>query len=104
MSLFRRGNVWWYEFWFAGRRIQESSKSSSKTVAKGAEHTRRRELEQGFNNFEDSRGERVRTIREIADDFLASYKLRNPRSAVFAERHDSPRETPARRPYGGGRQ
>ena len=85
MSLFRRGNVWWYEFWFAGRRIQESSKSSSRTVAKGAEHTRRRELEQGFNNFEDTRGERVRTIREIADEFLESYKLRNPRSAVFAE-------------------
>ena len=20
MSLFRRGNVWWYEFWFANRR------------------------------------------------------------------------------------
>jgi hypothetical protein len=27
MSLFRRGEVRWYEFWFAGRRIQESSKS-----------------------------------------------------------------------------
>ncbi len=85
MSLFRRGSVWWYEFWFAGRRIQESSKSLSKTLAKAAEQRRRRELEQGFNNFEDTRGERVRTIREIADEFLVSYKLRNPRSAVFAE-------------------
>jgi integrase len=27
----------------------------------------------------------VRSIREIADEFLESYKLRNPRSAVFAE-------------------
>ena len=34
MSLFQRGDVWWYEFWFAGRRIRESSKSPSKTVAK----------------------------------------------------------------------
>src|SRR5579875_3549895 len=32
MSLFKRGNIWWYEFWFAGRRIQESSKSTSKTI------------------------------------------------------------------------
>src|SRR5580658_7177649 len=85
MSLFRRGGVWWYEFWFAGRRIQESSKSLSKTVAKAAEEKRRRELEQGFNNFEDTRAERVRTIREIADEFLEGYKLRNPRSAVFAD-------------------
>ena len=84
MSLFRRGDVWWYEFWFAGRRIQESSKSISKTVAKAAEQRRRRELAEGYNSFEDVRHERVRTISEIAADFLASYKLRNPQSAVFA--------------------
>jgi hypothetical protein len=36
MSLFRCGDVWWYEFWFAGRRIQESSKSPSKTIARTA--------------------------------------------------------------------
>jgi len=45
MSLFRRGDVWWYEFWFAGRRIQESSKSPSKTSARTAEQNPRRELE-----------------------------------------------------------
>ena len=84
MSLFRRGDVWWYEFWFAGRRIQESSKSISKTVAKAAEQRRRRELAEGYNSFEDVRHERVRTINEIATDFLTSYKLRNPQSAVFA--------------------
>jgi len=48
MSLFRRGDVWWYEFWFAGRRIRESSKSPSKTVAKGAEQKRKREQEAGL--------------------------------------------------------
>jgi len=37
MSLFRRGDVWWYEFWFAGQRIRESTKSASKTVAGDAE-------------------------------------------------------------------
>src|SRR6266851_5076775 len=85
MSLFRRGTIWWYNFCFAGRRIQESSKSSSKTVAKVAEQKRRRELETGYNSLEDMRAQRVRSIREIADEFLESYKLRNPRSAVFAE-------------------
>lgn len=33
----------------------------------------------------DVREERVRTIREIAANYLESYRLRNPRSATFAE-------------------
>ncbi len=85
MSLFRRGDVWWYEFWFAGRRIQESSKSPSKTIARNAEQMRRRELEEGFNNFTDTRRERVRTFSDVADEFFNGYKLRLPNSAVFAD-------------------
>ena len=84
MSLIRRGQVWWYEFWFAGQRIQESSRSASKTVARAAEQKRRRELEEGFNNVEDVRQERVRTVRDLGDAYLTSYRLRNPQSAVFA--------------------
>ena len=37
MAVFPRGNVWWYKFYFAGQFIRESSKSTSKTVAKNAE-------------------------------------------------------------------
>ena len=85
MSLFQRGDIWWYEFWFAGRRIRESSKSESKTVAKSAEKNRRRELEAGFNNVSDVRRERVRAMGEIADEFFEEYKLRLPQSATFAE-------------------
>jgi integrase len=85
MSLFQRGNVWWYEFWFAGRRIRESSKSPSKTVAKNAEQTRKRELEQGFNNFADLRPERIRTFSDMANEYFDAYKLRLPQSARFAE-------------------
>lgn len=82
---FRRGDVWWYEFWFAGRRVQESSKSTSKTIAKTAEQNRRRELEQGFNNFTDTRQGRIRTFSEVAAEFYEGYKLRLPDSATFAE-------------------
>ena len=85
MSLFRRGDVWWYEFWFAGRRIQESSKSPSKTIARTAEQNRRRELEEGFNNFTDIRRERVRIFSDVADEFFNGYRLRLPNSAVFAD-------------------
>jgi hypothetical protein len=85
MSLFRRENIWWYEFWFAGRRIRESSKSESKTVARNAEQKRRRELEEGYNNFTDTRKERVRTMSAIADEFFEEYKLRLPQSSTFAD-------------------
>jgi hypothetical protein len=54
MALDRRGDIWWYEFRFAGQHIQESSKSTSKTIARTAEQNRRRELEQGFNSFNHS--------------------------------------------------
>jgi len=85
VSLFRRGDVWWYEFWFAGQRLRESSKSTSKTVAKDAEKNRKRELEEGFNNIVDQRQQRVRTFQDIADEFFDGYKLRLPDSAVFAD-------------------
>jgi integrase len=85
MSLFRRGGVWWYEFWYAGRRVQESTKSTSKTIARTAEQDRRRELEKGFNNFSDTHHERIRTFSEVATEFYDGYKLRLPDSAVFAD-------------------
>ena len=43
MSLYKRGDVWWYKFRFAGQMIRESSKSKSRTVAKEAERSRRRD-------------------------------------------------------------
>ena len=51
MSVYRRGDVWWYKFRFAGQMIRESSKSESKTVAKEAERVRRREMEESWNQI-----------------------------------------------------
>ncbi len=84
MAVFLRGNVWWYEFWFAGRRVRESAKTHSKTLAKQAEHARRRELEEGFNSIIDRRAVRVQTIREVAAAYLEGYVLRN-QSPTFAK-------------------
>ena len=47
MSLVRRGDVWSYEFWFAGQRIREST---PKTRAREAEKNRKRELDLMFDN------------------------------------------------------
>ena len=77
--------VWWYDFIFAGKRIRESAKTTSKTLARMAEQKRRRELEEGFNGIGDARDERVRPVRELAEAFYADYSVRQPKSAVFAQ-------------------
>ena len=51
MSLYRRGNTWWYEFFFNGARIRESAHTNSKTIAKQAEQQRRRDLERAINRI-----------------------------------------------------
>ena len=91
MAVFKRGEVWWYKFYFAGRLIRESSKSTSKTVAKDAEKQRRRELEAGFHNITDIRQQRIRSLEEIIDEYLVGYRLRNraPRFAKYALGHVS---------------
>jgi hypothetical protein len=83
MALFKRGGVWWYKFYFAGQPIRESSKSTSRTVAKNAEQQRRRELEIGFHNIKEIRQQRIRYLRDVVDEYLIGYKLRY-RSATFA--------------------
>jgi integrase len=84
MALFKRGKIWWYEFLFSGRRIRESAKTTSKTVAKLAEQKRRRELEGGFNGIEDKREERIRSMGELGRVYLNDYRLRH-KSIVYAE-------------------
>jgi integrase len=80
----KQSRIWWYHFTFAGRHIQESSKSARKTIAAEAEKTRRRELELAFNHVEDRRHERIRSVGELADTFFEDYAVRNPKSATFA--------------------
>ena len=70
MSLYRRGDVWWYKFRFAGQVIRESSKSESKTVAKEAERARRRQLEEGYNGI--VRREKAQTFPIAAKRWLDS--------------------------------
>ena len=52
MSFYKRGRFWHYKFKFAGQLIRESTKSTSLTVARGAERARRRELEESWGRIE----------------------------------------------------
>ena len=49
--LYKRGNIWWFEFEFNGARIRESARTNSKTIARQAELARRRDLELGVNGL-----------------------------------------------------
>ena len=84
MGVYKRGKTWWYHFTFAGRNVQESAKTRSKTLAKDIEQKRRRELEEGFGGLEPKRKDRVRTIEEVAAVYLKEYKLKH-RAPTFAE-------------------
>jgi integrase len=82
MSVYKRGNTYWYSFWFAGNYIQESAKTPSKTLAKEAERTRRRELEEGYNNVTTAdKKQRVKLLKTAAEEYLEKYKARHSTKA-----------------------
>jgi integrase len=72
MSVYRRGDVWWYKFCLAGQVIRESSKSASKTVARDAERIRRRELEESWNQIK--RRTLPPCFNQAGDEWLRSVK------------------------------
>jgi hypothetical protein len=84
MAIYQRGQFLRYRFRFTGKQIDESTKTTSKTIAREAERQHRRALEAGYNNFKELRENRVRVLQEIIDEYLVGYRLRY-RSATFAE-------------------
>jgi hypothetical protein len=47
MSAYKRGGVYWYDFWFHGQRYRESAGLNNKNAALQAEAIRRAELAEG---------------------------------------------------------
>src|SRR5262245_27840286 len=88
MSVYRRGGTWWFKFRFAGKILRESAKTRSITLAKKAEHERRKQLELGYNNLvEDGRNLRVRTLKAAADEYRQHYQTRNSANAASYVRY-----------------
>lgn len=87
MALYKRGGVWWYSFIFAGKRIQESAKTSRKTVAKEAEKNRRLELEKALAGMPvEDRTKRIRSVSDLVRPYLAAYgNNHRPKSVLFAK-------------------
>src|ERR1700728_1535412 len=84
MAIYQRGKYLRYRFRFGGKQIDESTKTTSKTIAREAERQHRRALEAGYNNFKEVRENRIRILQEIIEEYLTGYRLRY-RSASFAE-------------------
>jgi integrase len=84
MTVYKRGRRFWYKFQFAGQTIRESSKSGSRTVAKDAERSRRRELEQSFNRI--SRPRTAQLFSSSADDWLRAKTPHLSQRSVVIER------------------
>jgi integrase len=72
MSLYKRGDLWWYKFRFAGQLVRESAKTESKTLAKDAERVRRRQLEESWNQVK--RRTLPPRFDKAADEWLESVK------------------------------
>jgi len=85
--LYRRGKkgTWYHSFEFDGKRIHESSKSTSKTVAREAERSRRRQLELSYNQI--NKRTLPPSFERAADDWSAAAKphLAERTSAIYGD-------------------
>jgi integrase len=86
MSLYKRGKVWWYKFTFASQTIRETSKSSSKTLARDAERIRRREVEEGFNGVQ--KAARAQLFSVAAERWLQIKRTHLAPRSVNIEQHN----------------
>jgi len=87
MGVFKRSNVYWYEFIFAGKRVRESAKTASKTVAKEAEKSHRRGLERSLAGLPtEKREDRIKSVDDMVRPYLDHYEINHrEKSVAFAK-------------------
>jgi len=83
MAVFKRGDTWWYEFIYAGKRVRESAKTSRKTIALEAERKRRLELERALSGMPvEDRTDRIRSVADVLKPYVSSYGINHRATAV----------------------
>jgi integrase len=85
MALYKRGNVWWFKFRFEGQVIRESANTESKTLAREAERSRRRELETAVNRI--PKRERAPLFSVAAREWLETKTNLAPKSRERFQHH-----------------
>jgi len=86
MALYKRGGQWWFSFVYAGKRIQESAKTSKKTIAVEVEKKRRAELERAYAGLPAEWNDRkIRSVRDVVIPYVEHYGINHrPQSLRFA--------------------
>jgi integrase len=75
--------VWWFGFTYAGKRVQESAKTTRRTLAVEAEKRRRLELERALAGLPSERAEdRIRTVLEALKAYRKGYGLSHRAKSV----------------------
>jgi integrase len=87
MALYKRsGGIWWYSFVFAGKRIQESTKTTRKTLAAEAEKRRKLQLERAHVGLpSEQKVKRIQSVKDVVAPYLEHYGINHrPQSLRFA--------------------
>ena len=84
MATYQRGKYWWYRFRFAGERIDEPTKSTSRTRRERGRTATPASTRSWLQQLERGSAEPSSDLEEIIDEYLTGYRLRY-RSATFAE-------------------
>jgi integrase len=85
----KQQDVWWYHFRYAGTRIQESAKTTRRTIAVKAEERRKLELERALAGLPSEKAaDRIRTVLGALTAYRKGYALAHrPKSVAWvAER------------------
>ena len=72
MSVYKRGDVYWYRFMFRGMQVHKTSKSKTKSVAERLEREHRQRLE--LNQLDLKPIEKPKQFSTAADDYLKEHK------------------------------
>jgi hypothetical protein len=75
MSIFKRGNVYWYHFLFNGEHIQKSTKQGNPRTARQMEAARRTALAKGEVGIEERKAAPM--LSDIAERFIAHVEARH---------------------------
>jgi integrase len=85
MSIFKRGNVYWYHFWFYGQHIQESTKLGNPRVARNMEPAHRTALAKGEVGFREHKALALADF--LKNEFLpfveSKFKKAKPRTLRY---------------------
>jgi integrase len=76
MAIYKRGNVWWYEFTFNGVRIQRSTKLGDKNDAREIERAAWTQLARGEVGLDQKAKLKDMSIGDLLDALKADFKIR----------------------------